>query len=81
MKAPEKARELVNQYYGYSQTQNEAISKVEKIILTSLCQQVDGLYFHLQKGDYDMPLVRSAVRQMKFNQEIAAELQRMAEPS
>ena len=73
----EKARQLVNQYYGYDgiNNQREAIEEVERIVLTSFCQQTDSLHGHvIVKDDYDMGLIKSAIIQLKWQQELAYEL-------
>lgn len=74
-----KAKKLVNTYYGCNNvTQSQAIEIVERIILTNFCQQVDDLHGHVVvKNDYDMPLIISAINQLKIQQEIALELQKM----
>ena len=73
----EKARQLVNQYYGYDgiNNQREAIESVERIVLTTMCQQIDSLHGHsIISDDYDLPLIKSSITQLKYQQEIAYEL-------
>jgi menaquinone-dependent protoporphyrinogen IX oxidase len=78
MTAQEKARELVNTYYGHSKSQLEAIEICERIVLTNLCQQTDSLHSHACiQEDYDNSLILSSIRQLKYQQEIALELSRM----
>ena len=76
--AAEKAKELVNTYYGHSKSQLEAIEICERIILTNFCQQVDSLHGHVfVHEDYDRALIISSIKQLKWQQEIALELSRM----
>lgn len=76
----EKARQLVNQYYGYDgiNNQREAIEAVERIVLATCCQKIDSLHAHvIVKDDYDIHLIKSAIIQLKNQQEIAYELHLM----
>lgn len=76
----EKARQLVNQYYGYDgiNNQREAIESVERIVLTNFCQQTDSLHNHVVlRNDYDMPLIVSAINRLKWEQELTYELGQM----
>jgi menaquinone-dependent protoporphyrinogen IX oxidase len=75
MTAKEKAKQLVNMYYSHSKTQLQAVEICEKVVLTTMCQQVDSLHGHL--GDYDKALIVSSINQLKWQQEIAVELQRI----
>jgi len=78
MKAKEKARQLVNIYYSHSKSQLQAIEICERIVLTEMCQQVDSLHDHtIIKNDYGKELIISYINQLKNQQEIAIELQRM----
>jgi hypothetical protein len=73
-----KAKDLVNQYYNHAKSQHEAIEIVERIVLTRLSQDIDSLHDHIFiRQDFDRPLIDSAIKGLKFWQEVAAELQRM----
>lgn len=78
MTPEEKARELVNQYYGHSRNQLQAIETVERVILTRMCQDIDSLHSHLFfRNDFDFELTKSEINQLKNWQEVAYELQNM----
>lgn len=75
MTANEKARELINMYYGHSRSQLEAIEICERVVLTTMCQKIDSLHGHVFfRNDYDEALIKSAILQLKWQQEIAFEL-------
>jgi len=78
MTAKEKAKQLVNLYYSHSKTQLQAIEICERIVLTEMCQQIDSFHGHVcVSDDYDKALTISSINQLKWQQELALELQRL----
>ena len=74
--AQQKATELVNMYYNSTaKNQAQAIQYAENAIFTRMCQEVDDIHIHINEWDFD--LVKSRLKILKWNQEVAAELQRM----
>jgi hypothetical protein len=72
----EKAAELVNMYYNSTaKSQQEAVRMAENAIFTRMCQEVDDIDIHINEWDFD--LVKSRLKILKWNQEIAAELQNL----
>ena len=79
MEANQKAQELINQYYGYTKSQKEAIQAVDEVLLTRLCQDIDNLHgHHVIKKDYDEALVISAINSLKYWQEVAVEVKNIS---
>jgi hypothetical protein len=76
MTAAQKANELVNMYYGCNaKTQKEAIQQAQKAVFGTLCQKVDSLYIHaIQEGDHDDNYIYPSIKELKYWQEVAAEL-------
>lgn len=76
MTAEQKARELINTYYGCNDTnQLGAIEMVERVLLGTICERIDNLYGHINyQKDYDAELINSAINQLKSWQEVAVEL-------
>lgn len=77
MDAEQKAKELINMYYGCNDTnQLGAIEMVERVLLGTLCEKIDSLHSHVFiRKDFDLPLIESQIQQLKNWQEVAAELQ------
>jgi hypothetical protein len=78
-KTPEqKARELINMYYNHNETQLGAINSVDKVLMATICEKIDSLHGHMFfRMDFDLPLIESSIKHLKFWQEVAAEVQKI----
>jgi len=75
MTAKQKAKELVNMYYSYAKTQEEAIQMVDNVLLTTLCQKIDDLHLNaLVNGDMDDNFIKPSIQVLKWWQEVAYEV-------
>lgn len=76
MTVPEKVTELINMYYNCNaKSQREAIETVEEVVFIGMCQKIDSLHNHVTyRKDYDEALIISAINQLKWDQEMAFEL-------
>lgn len=78
MTAEAKAKELINMYYDHSKSQKQAIDICENVVLTTLCQKIDSLHDHVfHRKDFGQPLMESAIKHLKWWQEVASELQKL----
>ncbi len=76
MEPKDKASELINEYYTYAKSEREAISMVENVILTTLCQKIDSLDGHVFfRKDFDEDLIKSSIKGLKYWQEVACEVE------
>ncbi len=76
--ANQAANNLVNMYYNHSETQLEAIEISERVILTSMCQEIDSIHQHVcMDDDYDKELIQARIKCLKSKQEIVYELSKI----
>lgn len=74
--AKEKAQQLVNMCYNHVGSQLQAIEMAERAVLGTICERIDSLDSHIFfRKDFDEPLLKSAIKELKSWQEVAAELQ------
>jgi hypothetical protein len=76
MTPEQKAKELINTYYGCNNTnQLGAIEMVERVLLGTICERIDSLHSHVViRNDYDLELIKSSINQLKSWQEVAVEI-------
>lgn len=77
MTAIEKAKDLVNMYYNHTATQKQAIETAERVVLSTLCKEIDSFHAAINRREnaFDDVLVLSTVKRLKNWQEVAVELQ------
>jgi len=74
----DKAKELVNMYYAYAKTQEEAIQMVDNVLLTTMCQKIDDLHTNtVISGDMDENFVKPSIQVLKWLQEVAYEVSKL----